>query len=165
MPNGSLHDVLHEKNPPPSLEWSVRYKIAVGIAHGLAYLHYDCDPPIVHRDIKPKNILLDSDMEPHIADFGIAKLLDQSSTSNPSISVPGTIGYIAPENAYATANSRESDVYSYGVVLLELITRKKATDSSFMEGEFLDTHIMEKVTKVLMVALDVLSKIHARDPQ
>lgn len=101
MPNGSLHDVLHEKNPPASLEWNIRYKIAVGIAHGLTYLHYDCDPPIVHRDIKPKNILLDSDMEPHIGDFGIAKLLDQASTSNPSICVPGTIGYIAPGNSWA----------------------------------------------------------------
>ncbi|KAG4380711.1 hypothetical protein GLYMA_15G001500v4 [Glycine max] len=99
MANGSLHDVLHEKTPPLTLEWNVRNKIAVGIAHGLAYLHYDCDPPIVHRDIKPSNILLDSDMEPHIADFGIAKLLDQSSASNPSISVPGTIGYIAPGNS------------------------------------------------------------------
>ncbi|XP_058751868.1 receptor-like protein kinase [Vicia villosa] len=180
MPNGSLYDVLHEKKPAPSLEWNVRYKIAIGIAHGLTYLHYDCVPPIVHRDIKPNNILLDSDMEPHIADFGIAKLLDQSSTSNPSLSVPGTIGYIAPENAYTTVSSRECDVYSYGVVLLELITRKKVVDSSFPEGtdlvgwvrllwsetgeinqivdsslanECLDTNIMENVAEVLMVAL------------
>ncbi|XP_045807065.1 receptor-like protein kinase [Trifolium pratense] len=185
MPNGSLYDVLHEKKPTPSLEWNVRYKIAVGIAHGLSYLHYDCDPPIVHRDIKPNNILLDSDMEPHIADFGIAKLLDQSSTSNPSLYVPGTIGYIAPENAYTTTSSRECDVYSYGVVLLELITRKKVVDPLFMEGtdivgwvrllwsetgeinqivdsslvnECLDTNIMENVTKVLMLALRCTEK-------
>ncbi|CAI8592290.1 unnamed protein product [Vicia faba] len=184
MPNGSLYDVLHEKKPAPSLEWNVRYKIAFGIAHGLAYLHYDCDPPIVHRDIKPNNILLDSDMEPHIADFGIAKLLDQSSTSNPSLSVPGTIGYIAPENAYTTVSSRECDVYSYGVVLLELITRKKVVDPSFtgtdlvgwvrllwsetgeinqiidssLANECLDTNIMENVTEVLMVALRCAEK-------
>ncbi|XP_057450618.1 receptor-like protein kinase isoform X2 [Lotus japonicus] len=191
MPNGSLHDVLHEKNPPASLEWNIRYKIAVGIAHGLTYLHYDCDPPIVHRDIKPKNILLDSDMEPHIGDFGIAKLLDQASTSNPSICVPGTIGYIAPENAYTAANSRESDVYSYGVVLLALITRKKAVDPSFVEGtdivswvrsvwnetgeinqvvdsslseEFLDTHKMENATKVLVVALRCTEQDPRRRP-
>ncbi|PNY10010.1 receptor-like protein kinase [Trifolium pratense] len=182
MRNGSLYDVLHEKKPAPSLEWNVRYRIAVGIAHGLAYLHYDCDPPIVHRDIKPNNILLDSDMDPHIADFGIAKLLDQSSTSNSSLSVLGTIGYIAPENAYTTRSRRECDVYSYGVVLLELITRKKVADPLFMEGtttdivgwvrllwsetgeikeivdsslanECVDSNIMENVTKVLMLAL------------
>ncbi|XP_028788165.1 receptor-like protein kinase isoform X2 [Neltuma alba] len=185
MPNGSLHEVLHEKRPPPSLEWNVRYKIAIGIAHGLAYLHYDCDPPIVHRDIKPKNILIDSDMEPHIADFGIAKLLDQSSVSASSMSVRGTVGYIAPENAYSTANNRESDVYSYGVVLLELITRKKAVDPSFMEGvdvvvwvralwdgtedvhkiadsslagQFLDSNVLEQATKVLLVALKCTEK-------
>nr|KYP56764.1 Receptor-like protein kinase [Cajanus cajan] len=182
MPNGSLHDVLHERTPPMTLEWNVRYKIAVGIAHGLAYLHHDCDPSIVHRDIKPTNILLNSDMEPHIADFGIAKLLDQPSASNPSICVPGTIGYAAPD---FVNSQRESDVYSYGVVLLELITRKKAADPSYTEGtnvvdwvrsmwmetgevneivdaslakEFTDTHMMEEVTKVLMVALRCAEK-------
>ncbi|KAI9108300.1 hypothetical protein K1719_020783 [Acacia pycnantha] len=133
MQNGSLHDVLHEINPPPFLSWSVRYKIAFGIAQGLAYLHFDCDPVIVHRDIKSSNILLDSDMDPHIADFGIAKVLNQSSTSTMSIFVAGTMGYIAPENAFSVVVSRKSDVYSYGVVLLELITRKEVLDASFME--------------------------------
>ncbi|XP_050381921.1 receptor-like protein kinase isoform X2 [Argentina anserina] len=138
MQNGSLHDALHETTPPLILEWSVRYKIALSTAYALEYLHYDCDPTIVHRDIKPMNILLDSEMEAHIADFGIAKLLDQSTPSTMSISVVGTTGYIAPENAFSTENSVESDVYSYGVVLLELITRKKALDPSFME----QTHIV-----------------------
>ncbi|XP_028788166.1 receptor-like protein kinase [Neltuma alba] len=133
MPNGNLHDVLHEKNPLPCLEWNVRYRIAVGIAHGLAYLHYDCHPAIVHCAIKPKNILLDSDMDPCIANFGIAKLLDQSS-STPSLAVPGTQGYITPESTYTTANTREFDVYSYGIILLQLITRKKEVDPSFMNG-------------------------------
>jgi Leucine-rich repeat (LRR) protein len=98
MQNGSVHDVLHGSTPPQTLEWSIRHKIALGTAHGLEYLHYDCNPPIVHRDIKPENILLDSDMEPHISDFGIAKLLDQSSASAQSFLVAGTIGYIAPGN-------------------------------------------------------------------
>jgi serine/threonine protein kinase len=100
MQNGSLYDVLHGTRAPPILDWEMRYKIAIGIAHGLEYIHYDCDPPIVHRDIKPENILLDSDMEPHISDFGIAKLMDQSSASAQSLSVAGTIGYIAPGNLF-----------------------------------------------------------------
>ncbi|RXH90371.1 hypothetical protein DVH24_032728 [Malus domestica] len=192
MQNGSLHDVLHEIEPQPTLEWSVRYRIALGTAYGLEYLHYDCDPPIVHRDIKPMNILLDSDMEPHIADFGIAKLLDhQSSAPTTSIAVVGTTGYIAPENAFRTAKGVESDVYSYGIVLLELITRKKALDPSFMEQtdiagwaksvwssteqidqivdsslkeELLDSTTMDQVIEVLMVAFRCTEKDPKRRP-
>nr|CAD1825567.1 unnamed protein product [Ananas comosus var. bracteatus] len=127
MENGSLHDVLHEIEPTPVLEWKVRYKIALGIAQGLAYLHDDCRPAIIHCDIKPRNILLDNDMEPHISDFGIAKLIDQFSASQCS-AIMGTIGYMSPETAFTPRRSKESDVYSYGVVLLELITRKMALD-------------------------------------
>ncbi|KAI9070582.1 hypothetical protein K1719_047455 [Acacia pycnantha] len=120
---------------PPPLNWAVRYQIATGIAHGLAYLHYDCDPPVVHCAIKPKNILLDSLMEPHIADFSSAKLLDGYSLMPlPSTYILGTLGYITPENTHDTAITRGFDVYSYGVVLLQLITRKKAVDQSFMSG-------------------------------
>ncbi|KAI3857321.1 hypothetical protein MKX03_028981 [Papaver bracteatum] len=123
MQNGSLHDVLHEISPQPVLDWDVRY------------LHYDCNPTIVHRDIKPKNILLDADMEPRISDFGIAKLIDHSSASIHSISVMGTVEYIPPETAFTTATTmammKKWDVYSFGVVLLELITRKKALDPFF----------------------------------
>ncbi|KAI3727398.1 hypothetical protein L1987_67212 [Smallanthus sonchifolius] len=134
MHNGSLHDILHEVHPPPLLDWSIHCNIALGTAHCLAYLHLDCDPPIVHRDIKPMNILLDAELEPHISDFGIAKLLDQSSPALMSGTLRGTIGYIAPENAFTSTKSKESDVYSYGVVLLELITRKKAVDPSSADG-------------------------------
>uniref|UniRef100_A0A6N2LPH5 non-specific serine/threonine protein kinase n=2 Tax=Salix viminalis TaxID=40686 RepID=A0A6N2LPH5_SALVM len=186
MQNGSLHDVLHGTIPPQTLEWSIRYNIAVGTAHGLEYLHYDCDPPIVHRDIKPGNILLDSDMEPHISDFGIAKLLDQqSSASAQSSLVAGTLGYMAPENAFSTKKSKESDVYSYGVVLLELITRKKALDPNIVEWvtsvwsstedinkiadsglreEFLDSNIMNQAIDVLLVALRCTEKEPGRRP-
>ncbi|KAH6790013.1 PEP1 receptor 1 [Perilla frutescens var. frutescens] len=179
MENGSLHDVLHENLPRPPLKWNDRYRIALGAAQGLMYLHFDCDPPIMHRDIKPMNILLDSEMEAHISDFGIAKLLDDSVCST-QFAVQGTIGYIAPENAFTTRSSRESDVYAYGVVLLELVTRKKVLDASFGEGvdivgwaraacnkgedvgkivdpdvvdEFLDSSIMEQVEDVMMLAL------------
>ncbi|XP_045787320.1 receptor-like protein kinase [Trifolium pratense] len=133
MENGSLHDILHETNPPPPLTWKARFNIAVGIAEGLAYLHNNCDPPIVHRDIKSKNILINDNMDAIIADFGTAlyRKLSEDSYSHSetrkmlSTIVVGTPGYIAPENAYVIVQSRKSDVYSYGVVLLEIITRKK----------------------------------------
>ncbi|KAL5231599.1 hypothetical protein ABZP36_030375 [Zizania latifolia] len=131
MENGSLYDVLHGTEPAPALDWSIRYNIALGTAHGLAYLHNDCHPTVIHRDIKPKNILLDSDMVPHISDFGIAKLMDQYPAAFQTTGIVGTIGYIAPEMAFSTRSSTEFDVYSYGVVLLELVTRKMALDSSF----------------------------------
>jgi len=106
MENGSLYDILHEKKPPSPLTWNVRFNIAVGIAQGLAYLHYDCVPPIVHRDIKPKNILVDENMEPIIADFGTAlysNLFEDSYSHSEarkmlSSRVVGTPGYIAPGN-------------------------------------------------------------------
>ncbi|KAH9293425.1 hypothetical protein KI387_041371, partial [Taxus chinensis] len=135
MSNGSLNDVLHQMNSPAVLGWDIRFKIAIGTAHGLSYLHNDCTPGIIHRDIKPSNILLDSEMEPHISDFGIAKLMDKPLTVDSCSSlVMGTFGYIAPECVHTTRMSKKMDVYSYGVVLLELITRKKALDSTFAEG-------------------------------
>ncbi|CAO2202037.1 unnamed protein product [Urochloa humidicola] len=133
MDKGSLHDVLHVIQPAPVLDWCVRYEIALGTAHGLAYLHDDCRPAIIHRDIKPSNILLDKDMVPHISDFGIAKLMDQPSASQ-TTGIVGTVGYMAPELAFSTKSSMESDVYSYGVVLLELLTRKLAVDPSFPDN-------------------------------
>ena len=100
MENGSLHDVLHENNQLTSLAWNVRYKIAIGIAKGLAHLHHDCDPPILHRDIKPKNILIDSDMQPYITDFGISIALNEPSSSMHIRSTYhlGTRGFMAPGN-------------------------------------------------------------------
>ncbi|KAK1276941.1 Receptor-like protein kinase [Acorus gramineus] len=186
MENGSLHDVLHEIKPPPILLWEVRFKIALGIAQGLKYLHHDCNLAIVHRDIKPKNILLDLDMEPHISDFGIATLIDTSVSPKSSVII-GTIGYMSPETAFTTRKSKESDVYSYGVVLLELITRLKAVDPSFPENtdivswvnsnlngreghcldrivdpglirEFMGSRDMEEVAKVLLLALRCTAK-------
>ncbi|KAL3721901.1 hypothetical protein ACJRO7_034274 [Eucalyptus globulus] len=131
MPNGSLGEVLHGKKGG-HLIWSVRYKIALEAAKGLCYLHHDCSPLIVHRDVKSNNILLDSDFEAHVADFGLAKFLQDSGASECMSAIAGSYGYIAPEYAYTLKVDEKSDVYSFGVVLLELVTGRKPV------GEFGD---------------------------
>ena len=109
------------------LDWNTRLKIASGAAQGLAYLHKDCTPQVVHRDVKSCNILLDADMEGHVADFGIAKNI-QPARTHTSTHVLGTIGYIDPEYAQTSRLNDKSDVYSFGIVLLELLANKKAVD-------------------------------------
>lgn len=96
MSNGSLGSLLHERSGVCSLGWEVRYKIILGAAQGLAYLHHDCVPPIVHRDIKANNILIGPDFEPYIGDFGLAKLVDDGDFARSSNTIAGSYGYIAP---------------------------------------------------------------------
>ena len=110
------------------LDWDARLQIALGAAEGLAYLHHDCSPRIIHRDVKSSNILLDKDFEAHLTDFGIAKSLC-TSKSHTSTYIMGTIGYIDPEYARTSRLTEKSDVYSYGIVLLELLTGRKAVDN------------------------------------
>ncbi|KZV35635.1 hypothetical protein F511_30263 [Dorcoceras hygrometricum] len=131
MPNGSLGEMLHGKKGG-HLHWDTRYKIAVEAAKGLCYLHHDCSPLIVHRDVKSNNILLDSNFEAHVADFGLAKFLQDSGASECMSAIAGSYGYIAPEYAYTLKVDEKSDVYSFGVVLLELVTGRKPV------GEFGD---------------------------
>ncbi|GMH24619.1 hypothetical protein Nepgr_026462 [Nepenthes gracilis] len=131
MPNGSLGEVLHGKKGG-YLHWDTRYNIALEAAKGLCYLHHDCSPLIVHRDVKSNNILLDSNFDAHVADFGLAKFLQDSGTSDCMSAIAGSYGYIAPEYAYTLKVDEKSDVYSFGVVLLELITGRKPV------GEFGD---------------------------
>lgn len=121
MPNGSLGELLHGKKGG-HLQWDTRYKIAIEAAKGLCYLHHDCCPIIIHRDVKSNNILLDSNFEAHVADFGLAKFLQDSGTSECMSAIAGSYGYIAPEYAYTLKVDEKSDVYSFGVVLLELVT-------------------------------------------
>ncbi|KAL6906174.1 hypothetical protein ACP4OV_003775 [Aristida adscensionis] len=103
------------------LQWYQRYKIAVGVAKGLAYLHHECLDWIIHCDVKPENILLDQDFEPKISDFGVAKLLHRDQTDPDMSKVCGTRGYIAPEWVSSAPVTEKADVYSYGVMLLELV--------------------------------------------
>ncbi|XP_052205074.1 leucine-rich repeat receptor-like serine/threonine-protein kinase BAM1 [Diospyros lotus] len=132
MPNGSLGEVLHGKKGG-HLHWDIRYKIAVEAAKGLCYLHHDCSPLILHRDVKSNNILLDSNFEAHVADFGLAKFVQDSGTSECMSAIAGSYGYIAPEYAYTLKVDEKSDVYSFGVVLLELVTGRKPV-GEFGEG-------------------------------
>ncbi|RDX84519.1 LRR receptor-like serine/threonine-protein kinase ERL1, partial [Mucuna pruriens] len=127
MANGSLWDLLHGPLKV-KLDWETRLRIAVGAAEGLAYLHHYCNPRIVHRDIKSSNILLDENFEAHLSDFGTAKCISTART-HASTYVLGTIGYIDPEYARTSRLNEKSDVYSFGIVLLELLTGKKAVDN------------------------------------
>ncbi|KAG6594367.1 Leucine-rich repeat receptor-like serine/threonine-protein kinase BAM3, partial [Cucurbita argyrosperma subsp. sororia] len=133
MPNGSLGEVLHEKRGG-CLKWGTRLKIAIEAAKGLCYLHHDCSPLIIHRDVKSNNILLNSDYEAHVADFGLAKFLQDNGTSECMSVIAGSYGYIAPEYAYTLKVDEKSDVYSFGVVLLELITGRKPVGNFGEDG-------------------------------
>ncbi|KAG2244923.1 hypothetical protein Bca4012_080030 [Brassica carinata] len=134
MPNGSLGEVLHGK-AGVFLKWETRLQIALEAAKGLCYLHHDCSPLIIHRDVKSNNILLGPDFEAHVADFGLAKfMLQDNGASECMSSVAGSYGYIAPEYAYTLRIDEKSDVYSFGVVLLELITGRKPVDKFGEEG-------------------------------
>jgi len=130
------------------LDWDTRLKIAVGAAQGLAYLHHDCNPRIVHRDVKSSNILLDENFEAHLSDFGIAKCVP-AAKSHASTYVLGTIGYIDPEYARTSRLNEKSDVYSFGIVLLELLTGKKAVDNESNLHQLVSHHHAEFIYQIL----------------
>ncbi|GMI94056.1 proline-rich extensin-like receptor kinase 4 [Hibiscus trionum] len=137
LPNKTLEYHLHGKDRPV-MDFSTRLRIALGSAKGLAYLHEDCHPRIIHRDIKSANILLDYSFEAKVADFGLAKLSEDNHT-HVSTRVMGTFGYLAPEYASSGKLTEKSDVYSFGVMLLELITGKQPVDpSNAMEDSLVD---------------------------
>ncbi|XVF24077.1 hypothetical protein REPUB_Repub13aG0096000 [Reevesia pubescens] len=127
IPNGSLDNWLHEID------------IAIDVANAIDYLHHDCETVIVHCDLKPTNVLLDDDMVAHVSDFGLAKLLSSdidhmANDQTSSLIIKGTIGYVAPEYGTGGAVSPEGDIYSYGIVLLEMITGRRPTDDMFHGG-------------------------------
>ncbi|KAJ6832196.1 putative serine/threonine-protein kinase PBL21 [Iris pallida] len=131
MPQGSLEDHLFDLSPGKKpLEWNTRIKIAVGAAKGLEYLHDVANPPVIYRDMKAANILLDNNFNPKLSDFGLAKLGPVGDSTHVSTRVMGTYGYCAPDYAMSGKLTLKSDVYSFGVLLLELITGRRAFDSS-----------------------------------
>ncbi|CAL9759785.1 unnamed protein product [Musa acuminata subsp. burmannicoides] len=137
MSNGSVASRLKAK---PTIDWSTRKKIALGAARGLLYLHEQCDPKIIHRDVKAANILLDDHCEAVVGDFGLAKLLDHRD-SHVTTAVRGTVGHIAPEYLSTGQSSEKTDVFGFGILLLELITGLGAVEfgkAANQKGAMLD---------------------------
>lgn len=185
LPNGSLWDRLHTCKNKSEMGWEVRYDIALGAARGLEYLHHGCDRPVIHRDVKSSNILLDEEWKPRIADFGLAKIL-QGGAGNWTNVIAGTVGYMPPEYAYTCRVTEKSDVYSFGVVLMELVTGKRPMEAEFGENhdivywvcnnirsredalELVDPtiakHVKEDAMKVLKIATLCTGKIPASRP-
>ncbi|PWA79284.1 Leucine-rich repeat-containing protein [Artemisia annua] len=185
LPNGSLWDRLHTSKKL-GLDWDTRYEIALGAAKGLEYLHHGCERPVIHRDVKSSNILLDEHLKPRIADFGLAKIVQTDTTNGSTHVIAGTHGYIAPEYGYTYKVNEKSDVYSFGVVLMELVTGKKPIEAEYGENKdivywvcsklnnkesvlsLVDSSILEpykeETIKVLKIAIMCTSKLPALRP-
>ncbi|KAM0933378.1 putative protein kinase RLK-Pelle-LRR-XII-1 family [Dioscorea sansibarensis] len=168
MPNGSLDSWLHpaenqqqQQQQQSPLSLIQRLNVATDVADALEYLHHSCQPPVVHCDLKPCNVLLDDDMNARVGDFGLAKILMnnsnsnlwQSSTTSAEI-IKGTIGYVPPEYGIGGEVSTMGDVFSYGILVLELLTGKKPVDESFKDGltlrKFVETYASpERIMEIM----------------
>lgn len=163
IPNGTLYDQLHGsanndiKRAP--LDWKHRLAIARQIAEGLAYLHFSAVPPIIHRDIKTSNILLDDRLDVKISDFGLSRLVDVEAT-HMTTCAQGTLGYLDPQYYKDMQLSDKSDVYSFGVVVLELLTSRKAIDFNREVEDVSLVSYMKKMGNIqtLMDAVDPFLK-------
>ncbi|RXH74165.1 hypothetical protein DVH24_028886 [Malus domestica] len=148
MKNLSVAYRLRDLKPgEKGLDWSTRKHIAFGAAHGLEYLHEHCNPKIIHRDLKAANILLDDKFEPVLGDFGLAKLVDTKST-HVTTQIRGTMGHIAPEYLSTGKSSEKTDVFGYGITLLELVTGQRAIDFARLEEEE-DVLLLDHIKKLL----------------
>lgn len=140
----------------PSLDWNRRLCIALGAARGLVYLHEQCNPKIIHRDVKAANILLDESYEAVVGDFGLAKLLDRRE-SHVTTAVRGTVGHIAPEYLSTGQSSEKTDVFGFGILLLELITGQKALDAG--NGQVQKGMILDWVSRVTLKHLSGMKMV------
>ncbi|KAH0448490.1 hypothetical protein IEQ34_022290 [Dendrobium chrysotoxum] len=164
MSNGSLDKWLHAQFNDGNgnrayLNLTQRLNIAIDVASALDYLHNQGSTQIIHCDLKPSNILLDKDMVAHVGDFGIAKLLTEGTTesdqkSTNSISLKGTIGYVAPEYGMANQVSTRGDVYSFGILLLEIVTGRRPTDGNFIESHSIQKYVQRTLPEQVMSIID-----------
>ncbi|GLU06079.1 hypothetical protein SLE2022_231420 [Rubroshorea leprosula] len=155
IPNGSLYETLSGKSGI-KLDWTRRLKIALGAARGVAYLHELANPPIIHRDIKSSNILLDQRLTAKVADFGLSKLISDSEKGHVTTQVKGTLGYLDPEYYMTQQLTDKSDVYSFGVLLLELVTGRRPIEGG--------KYIVREVRMVMDKTKDLYSLRQILDP-
>ncbi|KMT17277.1 hypothetical protein BVRB_2g039770 [Beta vulgaris subsp. vulgaris] len=144
--NGSLSSLLHgAETTNVGEKWEIRYNILVGVAHAIAYLHHDCKPPIIHRDVKSLNVLLGPDYEPYLTDFGLAVATsDLEMDQRPNLR--GSYGYMSPELALTPRITEKRDVYSFGVLAIESFTVKHPLDN-FPEGSSLVQWVQDQIRR------------------
>ncbi|CAN6289563.1 unnamed protein product [Urochloa humidicola] len=186
MPGGTLRDSLSGKSGL-HLDWKKRLRVALGAARGLAYLHELADPPIIHRDVKSSNILMDEHLTAKVADFGLSKLVSDSERGHVSTQVKGTLGYLDPEYYMSQQLTEKSDVYSFGVVMLELIVAKQpiekgkyvvreakrlfdASDAEFcglkdmVDARIMNTNHLAAFAKIVQLALRCVDEVATARP-
>ncbi|KAG4907710.1 hypothetical protein JHK86_056194 [Glycine max] len=142
--NKSLDYFLFDSHRSKQLNWSERYKIIEGIAQGISYLHEHSRLKVIHRDLKPSNVLLDSNMNPKISDFGMARIVAIDQLQGKTNRIVGTYGYMSPEYAMHGQFSEKSDVFSFGVIVLEIISAKRNTRSVFSDHDDLLSYTWEQ---------------------
>ncbi|KAG4978113.1 hypothetical protein JHK86_037587 [Glycine max] len=161
MKNGSLESWLHSsidiEYQGRSLDLEQRFNIITDVASAVHYLHYECEQTILHCDLKPSNVLLDDCMVAHVSDFGLARLLSSIGISllqSSTIGIKGTIGYAPPEYGMGSEVSIEGDMYSFGILVLEILTGRRPTDEIFKDGHNLHNHVKFSISNNLLQIVD-----------